>query len=84
MCWKAIKRTLAYKGLEALNPRDCFKMAYQQEWIKDEATVLDMIEMRNNTSHTYDLSAVVEIKEKIEKYIEEFKYIANKLDEAQQ
>ena len=78
MCWKAIKRTLAYKGLEALNPRDCFKMAYQQEWIKDEVTVLDMIEMRNNTSHTYDLSAVVEIKEKIEKYIEEFKYISNK------
>jgi len=49
MCWKAIKRVLAYKGLEAMNPKSCFKLAYQQQWSSDQENTLDMIEMRNTT-----------------------------------
>jgi len=82
MCWKAIKRVLAYKGLEALNPRDCFKVAFQQKWIDDEVVVLEMIEMRNTTAHTYDLSAAKEIKNKIENYIINFQAIYKNLENA--
>jgi len=82
MCWKAIKRVLAFKGLEALNPRDCFKMAFQQNWLQDETIVLEMIEMRNATAHTYDLSAAKEIKNKIEIYISNFQQIYQALEKA--
>ncbi len=82
MCWKAIKRVLAYKGMDALNPRDCFKIAFQQKWINNEAVVLEMIEMRNTTAHTCDLSAAKEIKNKIENYIITFQTLYKSLENA--
>ena len=82
MCWKAIKRVLAYKGLEAMNPRDCFKLAYQQQWLSDQDDTLDMIEMRNTTAHTYDLSSANEIGYKLTGYNKTFQEIYQNLEDA--
>ncbi len=55
MSWKAIKRYLEFVGLESCyNPRSCFKEAYQQQLLDNERVWLDMIEMRNLSSHVYD------------------------------
>lgn len=55
MSWKAIKRYLEFVGLESCyNPRSCFKEAYQQRLLDNEQIWLEMIEMRNLTSHVYD------------------------------
>lgn len=54
MSWKAIKRALDYLGLECKSPRGCFQEAYAQGLIESEAVWLDMIEMRNLSSHVYD------------------------------
>ncbi len=73
MCWKAIKRLLTYVGLEATNPRACFKEAFAQDWLKDEALFLEIIEMRNTTAHTYDLDFVSELTTKLPCYLIAFK-----------
>ncbi len=54
MSWKAIKRVLAWRGIEASSPRSCFKEAYQQGYIEDQQEWLAMIESRNLAAHTYD------------------------------
>ncbi|WP_196221402.1 HI0074 family nucleotidyltransferase substrate-binding subunit [Sansalvadorimonas verongulae] len=54
MSWKAIKRVLAWRGIEANSPRSCFKEAYQQGYITNEQEWLAMIESRNLTAHTCD------------------------------
>ena len=72
MAWKAIKRYLDFLGLEAKNPRMCFKEAYAQQIIKDEDIWLDMIEQRNLSSHVYDEYQIVEIIDKKEQYKQAF------------
>ena len=72
MSWKAIKRTLSYIGIESNSPRSCFKEAFQQGWLQDEIVWLDMIEMRNLTSHTYDESQTRQLLDKIDKFLVAF------------
>ena len=69
MSWKAIKRTLSYIGIESTSPRSCFKDAFQQGWLQDEMLWLDMIEMRNLTSHTYDETQTRQLLDKIDDYL---------------
>jgi len=68
MSWKAIKRYLAYVGIEALSPRACFKEAYAQKLIKSEDIWLDMIEQRNLTSHVYNQAEAAGILKKLSDY----------------
>lgn len=73
MSWKAIKRYLEYVGLNAChNPRSCFKEAYQQQLLTDEQVWLDMIEMRNLTSHVYDESQVSGLLDKQNVFYQSF------------
>ena len=68
MAWKAIKRYVEFLGLECKSPRACIMKAYAQEIVTDENTWLDMIEMRNRTSHTYDESEISELLGKLKRY----------------
>lgn len=80
MSWKAIKRTLSYVGIEETSPRSCFREAFQQTWIKDESLWLDMIEMRNQTSHTYDEAQIKPLLDKIAMYLVAFNDLFNVLE----
>ncbi len=77
MAWKAIKRYIQYLGLDCKSPRSCIMEAYTQSMIENEAAWLDMIEMRNRTSHTYDESEVSELLDKLVKYEEAFTSLKN-------
>lgn len=68
MAWKAIKRYLDFVGIESVSPRSCFKEAFSQKIIGEDAIWLEMIEQRNLTSHVYDESEVTEILGKIVNY----------------
>jgi nucleotidyltransferase substrate binding protein (TIGR01987 family) len=80
MSWKAIKRYLEFVGLESCyNPRSCFKEAYQQQLLDNEYVWLEMIEMRNLTSHVYDESQVSGLLTKQHDFQQSFLNLREKL-----
>lgn len=72
MAWKALKRALDYLGIDARAPRPVFKEAFAQGLLKDEQVWLDMIEMRNLSSHVYDEHEISRILTELERYLAAF------------
>ena len=61
LSWKAMKRILAKKGLQVTSPRDAFRVAADNELIKDPETWFKFIDKRNLTVHTYDKKIAEEV-----------------------
>jgi len=72
MSWKAIKRYLDFTGIGCVSPRSCYKEAFAQGIITEEDVWLDMIEMRNLASHTYNEEEIKEIIDKLDRYTSAF------------
>jgi nucleotidyltransferase substrate binding protein (TIGR01987 family) len=55
LCWKAMKALaeLHTPSVNANSARAAIKAAYAGGWITDEAAWLDLLDMRNASSHTY-------------------------------
>lgn len=69
LAWKSIKQVAEEMGLPACtSPRACLKVAFQQEWIDDETTWLDMLEARNRMSLTYDAKTALAIFDRLAAY----------------
>lgn len=79
MAWKALKRVLDYLGIDARAPRPVFKEAYAQGLLSDEQVWLDMIEMRNLSSHVYDEHEISRILLELERYLAAFDSLLNRL-----
>lgn len=79
MAWKALKRTLDYLGIDARAPRPVFKEAYAQGLLSDEQVWLDMIEMRNLSSHIYDEHEISRILTELERYLAAFDALLTRL-----
>lgn len=79
MAWKALKRFLDYLGIDARAPRPVFKEAYAQRLLFDEQVWLDMIEMRNLSSHVYDEQEVSRILSELERYLAAFNSLLKQL-----
>jgi nucleotidyltransferase substrate binding protein (TIGR01987 family) len=82
MAWKALKRLLDYLGIDARAPRPIFKEAFAQGLIADEAVWLDMIEMRNLSSHVYDELEISRILDQLERYLAAFDALRAKISAA--
>jgi nucleotidyltransferase substrate binding protein (TIGR01987 family) len=82
MAWKALKRVLDYLGIDARAPRPVFKEAFAQGLLDDEQVWLDMIEMRNLSSHIYDEHEIGRILDQLERYLEAFDGLKAKLQGA--
>lgn len=56
LTWKWLKAELSGQGIEALSPRDVFRIAGRVELIESVELWLSFIKQRNLTSHTYESS----------------------------
>jgi len=72
MAWKALKRFLDYLGIDVRAPRPVFKEAFAQGLLAEERVWLDMIEMRNLSSHIYDEQEVSKILTELDRYLAAF------------
>lgn len=79
MAWKALKRILDYLGLDARAPRQVFKEAYAQGLLAEEQVWLDMIEMRNLSSHVYDEHEISRILERLDRYLSAFEALLERM-----
>jgi nucleotidyltransferase substrate binding protein (TIGR01987 family) len=67
LCWKAMKALIELNApsMDASSARSAIKAAYAAGWIDDEAGWLDLLDMRNATSHTYRESVAQDIYRRI-------------------
>ncbi len=65
LCWKALKRILAYQGVECHFPRDCIKQAFRYGLIENDDLLLDMLADRNLSSHLYSEEMAREVYARI-------------------
>ena len=68
LCWKTMKALLERDSPSEQfgTARSAIKGAYAAGWIADEAGWLDLLDMRNATSHTYRESLAREVYRRIE------------------
>ena len=54
MAWKLLKTCLEEKyGVVCQAPKECFREAYKQKLLAYDEFWLELVDMRNQTSHTY-------------------------------
>lgn len=62
LAWKTLKDFLEYQGYQGITgSRDTFREAFKQGIITDGEVWMQMIEIRNLTSHVYDEETAAEI-----------------------
>lgn len=67
LAWKTVKDYLYLQGLDAKSPREAIKEAFSAQLIEDGHTWIEMLEKRNELSHTYNF----EVAEKAQELINE-------------
>jgi len=79
--WKAFKIFAVAQGFEdPPSPRKALTAAFALKIIEDEATWVQMMKDRNNTSHTYNETIALEIYERIKtSYAYEFEIALNNM-----
>jgi len=79
LCWKALKRKLAFEGVETTTPRSVLQQSFVFHWIDEEAIWLNMLRDRNLTSHTYREEQAKEIYARIPTYARAMRELLPKL-----
>ncbi len=54
LAWKMLKLKLGEEGIEAATPRAAIREAVAAHWLEDGNQWSEMLQKRNETSHTYD------------------------------
>jgi nucleotidyltransferase substrate binding protein (TIGR01987 family) len=83
LAWKTLKDFLEYRGnRDIYGSKDATRAAFQLGLLENGETWMDMIQSRNQTSHTYNEETVKEIVAAIEgDYFAEFKKLQATLTE---
>ena len=80
--WKTIKSFLKEKeGVDCRTPKSCIREFFSAGYLDEDLTIvlLEMIDDRNLTSHTYREEVAEEIFSRLQRYIEVLKLISLKL-----
>lgn len=54
LAWKTLKDLLEYQGITALSPREVIKEGYATAWIEEGHLWINMLDKRNQLTHTYN------------------------------
>ena len=79
LAWKTLKAFLELQGITVYSPRDSFKGAFQLGLLDEETTWLEMIELRNLTTHTYNESTAEEIYDALPRILVLYKKLLENL-----
>jgi len=82
LSWKLLKDYLESKGFKDFHgSRDSFRLAFQEGFISDGETWMEMIDTRNRASHTYDENIAKEIISLVlSKYFFKFEKLFEKMN----
>lgn len=65
--WKTLRRFLIEEGEQPSTPRETLRAAFAAGWIKDERAWLELLDARNETTHTYDEEKAREVYEAVKR-----------------
>ncbi len=82
LMWKTLKAHLEGQGVIVYSPRESIKGAYQIGLIEEDATWLQMIELRNLTTHTYNEEIADRIYEALPGILASYRSLLIKLQTA--
>ncbi len=82
LAWKTLKTFLELQGLEARSPRSAIRGAFQAGLLPEDPFWLEMLELRNLTSHTYDEALAERIYAELPKALKRFQELLRRLEEA--
>jgi len=81
LLWKTLKAFLEeIHGVRAVSPRQVFKEAFALDLIENEEIFLDMIEARNQLSHTYNEEQAKLIYKQLAKFLDAFRRVMENLN----
>lgn len=73
LAWKTAKVFLEeFRGIRCSSPKGCFKEAFQQGIIEHDPFWLDLVDLRNDTVHTYKEELADAVFEKLPRAVEYF------------
>lgn len=82
LAWRALKRCLLQEGIQGGSPREVFRKAFQLGWLTEgDRFWNDMIEDRNQTSHTYNQKEAQEIYSVLPTYLGAFQRLVSFLEQ---
>ena len=81
LAWKSVKHFALAEGEDCNSPKSAFRVAFKLGWIKDEGLWLDMLDDRNQTTHTYRESTAEAVYANIGTYLGAFGDLRNALSQ---
>ncbi|MDO8464595.1 MAG: HI0074 family nucleotidyltransferase substrate-binding subunit [Gallionella sp.] len=82
MAWKLVKTCLEEKyGVVCQAPKECFREAYKQKLLAYDEFWLELVDMRNQTSHTYKEEVAQSVFERLPKTAEYMAALVKILEE---
>jgi len=80
LSWKALKSYLEErKGIICASPKECFREAYKQGIISYDEEWIDIVDMRNETTHTYNEKTAQKVFEKLPNTLKNFEVLLKTL-----
>ncbi|MFN4232292.1 MULTISPECIES: nucleotidyltransferase substrate binding protein [Thermus] len=83
LAWKVLKEYLEYQGIEARSPRAAIRSAFQVGLLPEDPGWLEMLELRNLTSHTYDEALAEKVYGELPNTLERFRHLLQRLEEVE-
>ncbi|MBI4801792.1 MAG: nucleotidyltransferase substrate binding protein [Elusimicrobia bacterium] len=84
MAWKLVKTCLEEKcGVVCQSPKECFREAYKQKMLAYDEFWLELVDMRNQTSHTYREEAAKSVFERLPKAAEYMQALVKTVEQKQ-
>lgn len=81
LCWKTLKRALAFEGIDTTTPREALVQAFAVGLIDDETAWLDMLRDRNRAAHIYDEAMAVDLYQRIRLHTADIEKLLQRLVE---
>ncbi|TBH21285.1 DUF86 domain-containing protein [Thermus thermamylovorans] len=81
LAWKVLKLYLEREGLEARSPRAAIRGVFQVGLLPEDPGWLEMLELRNLTSHTYDEALAERIYSALPQALARFQELLRRLEE---
>lgn len=79
LAWKVIRAELLDSGIRCEAPRECIRAAFKQGILADDPFWLQMVKMRNLTSHTYIQRIANQVYRQLPDALERFKALQERL-----